>query len=98
MRFLRRLFADPSIVEGAAPAPLPAPGSLAWQVEQGHQLAAAARRGFGRFTIAHPSAPSPIETAETAEHAAMHLLLFAQQVRDGALDPVTVPDSPEGLS
>ena len=97
-RFLS-LFSAPSS-EGAAPAPalLPAPdrGSTAWQVDHAHRIITVLRADFGRWRQGQ-STSDPLVMAEEAEHAAKHLLLFAQQLRN-ATAPVVIPDSPEGLT
>lgn len=96
IRRLFALFAAPRVGAAPAPALLPTPdrGSTAWQVEHAHRVLTGLRADFGRWRQNQP-ASSPLVMAEEAEHAAMHLVLFAQQLRDAV--PVVVPDSPEGL-
>ena len=100
IRLFCRLFAAPSS-EGAAPAPLPVlpdpdRGSTAWQIEHAHRILTILRSDFGRWRQGMSTSTTEV-MAEEAEHAAMHLVLFAQQLRDD-MALVEVPDSPEGLS
>lgn len=97
MSWFRRWFASPRVGEAPAPAPLPAPerGSTAWQVDHAHRILTVLRADFGRWRQGQ-STSDPLVMAEEAEHAAMHLMFFAQGLRDAA-EPAVVPDSPEGL-
>lgn len=98
IRRLLALFAAPRVGAAPAPALLPAPdrGSTAWQVDHAHRILTVLRVDFGRWRQGQ-STSDPLVMAEEAEHAAMHLVLFAQGLRDAAV-PVVVPDSPEGLT